>query len=689
MVSAAMPMPKPGLFGMLGTGLKNVGSKFAPQFSIAKGAVGAFGGSIAQGAAAGAGFAGTQLVAKPLTGALSWVLNWLPENVAGMIMWGSVLLFFMDWRYFGFDIAAASYTHLLFAGIFFISLGIVQKFLNLGIAATAVGMLMALVGFLNAGSQMERMYGAIAFVAVFYFYWRWTDRIKDGDGGSFFRYVPIVAFIDVYGMPVFRDFLVSFADKFGPASFAVGFFFNRLLFPIWIYFSAATLVNSTRVAKRIFVTLVLFYFIAALPTLTTAYNAKVSSLTPEETQIATDVWDRFTTNVQRILSGEFLQGPVTNLQNQAEIAFGFGEPEEEPKNGLQLLADRTMPKTFDYSLHSAPEPSVVMSVPVPLPQDLNNGAIAVVNIACNDKVQASASQTITAPLPPPTLARPLFITNGRPRTAKCELEGLTKGSHTAEIKVSYKFHSNANFFTTFMRMDVLSELVGEGLDPAVVKKLPPANAKYYNGPVAVTWGPVELINSPSSVDIDPAKDPAEPNANLVLFVAKSPTWEGESEIGGITELTLTVPEGIELMTDDEKRCSFEKVDNKPNVYRVKKSVILADLTKSSDDFANLRLVGQSVQFSCKMKVKPSVLGGAEWAGAEFKASLDYLFTSKMTVSFGVTGDPSPTLQQLEDKCLKTFGTWLPAKSTCDCGGTDEWKGWPDGCKPVATKATTP
>ena len=697
--------PKTGIFSSLAGAVKVVGGVVSPKAKVAAQVAG----PALQGVGIGAGAAVGQAAVQPVKGILGWFADLKPDNLYGGMVAFAVLLYALDWIT-GFDVTRTTWLRVFGFGIggFFILAvtGRSLSFWKVIIASVHFFSVYGLIDVLTGGFNFQLLSTNTLLIAFALVSGAFYINLPIPNGT---KLLPLFMMFETFVLPLLRDRLLDYvAVNSSYIGFMVAFLSNRILFPLPLIYSVLAFYSESKTARKILGLLIIVYLIASLPQIRAAY-VEHSGLTAEEQELKKNFVERLTANVRSIASGEFLKRPSTKIIEQAGITFGFGEPEEEPKRGLQLLPDRAMPKTFDYAFYPAPEPSAVMNVPVPLPLDLNHGAIDVVNIACNDKLHQSTSQKVSEPILQLTMDSPLSITNGRPRTAKCELAGLTKGSHTAEIKVSYKFHSNANFFTTFMRMDTLNELLAKGLDPAVAKKLPPARANYNNDPVAVTWGPVELTNSPASVDIDLEREPTKPNANLVIFVAKSPTWEGESEIGGITKLTLTVPEGVELetvlegdtpKTDDEKRCSFEKTKGNPNIYSLKKNVVLKDPNKPANDFANFRLVGQSVQFSCRMKVSNAVLGGTSWNGAEFKTSMDYLVTSKLTVNFEVTGEPTPTStspaagatptsQQLQETCRLTFGMWQHGTGTCDCGGTDEWKGWPDGCKPAATKPATP
>lgn len=682
--------PKTGIFSAVSGAIS--GSKARTAVKAAAPVFQGAAQSVGQGIGAGVGWAaGNELVARPIKGIIGLFLNIIPENLVGIYVLVIMLVYWVSWLA-GFAATPVLLgSHFALAVLGFFMLVYVENREGKGTLwqiARRNGVTFSIIMIIDYMLLTGHVQWNLVLVAALLL------AFKDGSPVQDFKRVVIVMLIAstayYFYNHAYQLIIPSLAKiaspfnftvwslNFGYLPFVLALLVNRTVTYPFFWFAIFGLSSRTRVANSL-AWIIMFLFIFAswpviAPEVNRLHDQYVTGATAEQKAFWPNLFKQAGENFKGAVSSfsALLVGKTEAAYASTEQAFGFGQPKEEPKSGLQLLADRNMPKVFDYAYYPAPAPSVVMSLPTPLPLDLNHGAIDVVNIACLDKQGKSTAQILIEPATPLTTEAPLSIVYKRPRTAKCELTGLTKGSYTAEIKVSYKFHSNANFFTTFMRMDKLNEIVAAGLDPAVVNKIPSARAVYDNGPVAVTWGPVELTNSPASVDIDPAKDPDNPNANIVVFVAKSPTWEGE--IGGITELNLTVPEGVKLVTvdegaepktDNEKRCLFEKVKDMPNVYRVKKSVILIDVNKPSNNFTNLRLVGESVQFSCKMKVTNAVLGGFDSAGAEFKTSMDYFFTTKKSVSFEVKGE-CPTCTTTTGTCA-AYGTAPVSGQSC-CSG---------------------
>ncbi len=620
-----------GWIARAGQGMKGVGPKLAPAYAMAKTAAPAVGGAI-QGVGIGAGVAVGQLAAQPVKGFVGFFANFIPENIYGWFLWMGAFIYWLDWQA-GFNAASTANFHLGFAIVAFLLIGLTQRFLNPTALLSTTGIFLSLIGFINATDVRGRGFAVVAFMIAFYFYSRVSMP-------GFFKFLPIVAFVDVYGMPVFRDVVLGYAANINYVSFLAAFVFNRILFPIWLWFGAIALYENTRVARKALALIIVFYFVVSLPTLTAAYKSKVAGLTPEEKEVAWGAWERFQTNLQRVLSGEFLRTPVASAYEGFERTFGFGEPKKEPKMGLQLRDDPNMPREFNLEFYDAPEPSVIMEVPNPLPvNDPINRIVKVADIDCKDKSGSAGSGEVIEPSPKPELGKPdtytlVYYRGAKP--VKCKFQDAKEGGNTAEIEVKYGFKADAELSTAFMRRDRLEAHVLGGKDPVVEDDVVPPFADYTNGPVAVTWGTVELVSTPVGII-------GGRTLSLELYIAKSGLWEGE--LAGINSATLIIPSEFGFVETNDKTCSFEKVkegsNEDINVYKVKDSLI-------KKDNGGLRFIGDGIRFVCKMSISSTfidTLAGdpnyydprPKWKGKTFKASIDYIFSTKKTVSFEVEG----------------------------------------------------
>ncbi len=630
-MAGVMPIPSGGNLGRLMQGLSGVGGKISTVLGAGQGA--------AQGLTQGVGFAAGQLVAQPVKGIAGWFLNFLPENIYGFFIWGAAFLYFLDWQT-GFNISIMGGYHWWFYIASFLLIGVTQKVLSgWGLVFSAM-LFIALRGIMNVGISgstilsREFILPIAGLVAVFFLYIR-----RFGSAPGFFKWMPILAFMDVYGMPIIVDKLVGYAANIGYAAFFFTFLMNRALFPFALWYGGLSLYENTRVAKRFLLVAVLFYFIVSLPTVRNVYNAKVAGLTPEQVEMTEVVKGRFWENIRSIVSGEFLRAPVAAAYGKAEETFGFGTPKEEPKIGLVLKADPTMPKEFDLSYGKKPNPGFVLSIPNPFPPNVEQPYIQVINIECKAKPSDGSTDLEATSVVSDTgvpFPKDKYVVVDEKEAFEVYYMGPNGGagvtcyfdnavwkdtSYTLEASVKYVVKTNAYLENSFMRLDQVKEMRRNGLDPVVVKKLPVATAKYDNTPVSLTWGPIALTNTPATIDI--TKDGQ--NQAIRLYAAKSAGWE-KGELYGIEKLTLTLPEGIVLAGD---YCDF-KTSRTKNVYEVNQERIKKD--------GKYKFFGDSARFDCGMNVKKDLLSSADWAAARFEASGTFIFENKFTgASFKVTG----------------------------------------------------
>ncbi|MBI2141244.1 hypothetical protein HYU16_02360 [Candidatus Woesearchaeota archaeon] len=680
--AAAAPIPPSG-FGRLMQGMIGVGSKLAPALGVARAATPAVGGA-AQGLGMGAGFAVGQAATAPVKGIFGWFADLKPENLYSGVVVFAVIIYIIDFLT-GFDIARTAQLRWIFAlGSFFVLMitGRYIKFWSVVIAAVQFYSLYGTLNLLQSGLGWVDLINPSKI---------WVIVLLLGSGVFYvnlpipgaIKWLPVVIISEIYGLPIIRDKALDYFANAGYLAFIVAFALNRVLFPIPLIYSMFAFYSESKTARKLVGALIIFYLIASLPQIKGAYNSH-AGLSPEEKEVAQDIKEKFLASARNILSGEFLRAPTAAAYEGLERTFGFGEPKEEPKMGLQLRDDPNMPKVFDLGFYSVAAPSVIMEVPNPLPVDTDKKAIRVVGIDCEDE-SGSSQGIVVEPSPEPTADQPVLVSYRRPRTAKCEFPDLKEGSNSAKIKVKYGFEADAEMSTAFMRSDKVEALIAAGEDPA--DKIPPARAEYDNGPVSITWGPVELVTSPASVSITanprPSPAPAKPlpwqawtTFGLVVYVGKSGAWEGE--IASVNSLELRVPEGITLISDysndpypppDASKCSFiRKTDDKgnriPNEYVVKPELIKR--TKTDGSLGDSRFIGDGVAFTCKMIVPPSVLAGTDWVGADFKVALGYVFSTEKAVSFEIQGcDKGSTQDCMTDKnCAGTQtcnndGAWGP------------------------------
>ena len=632
-----------GGMGQLMQGMRGVGRRYAPQLKQAAGAA-------MQGAGAAAGWVGANLAAQPIKGFAGWFMNFWPENIYGVFVWGAAFLYWLDWQT-GFNIASTSNFHLGFAIVAFLIIGLTQKYITGWALLSSSMFFLSLLGFINAPTIQQKGIGLVAVVIGAGFFYTKVNA------PGFFKLLPVIALVDVYGMPMIRDRIMALAPNISYVTFATTFMMNRILFPVWLWFGALALYENARVARRVLAVILIFYFVAALPTLTNVYKAKVAGITPEEREQATGIWQRFMTNVQRILSGDFLKAPIDAGYKKAEQLFGFGEPEKEPAIGLVMRNDRTMPKEFDITTGKRPNPGIIIAVENPFPADVETKYIEIVRIDCDADVEGTSLSAegrsdggIT-----PSYEKPLevyYTGSGGGTGVTCDLadSGTGKwkvGDYSMDVKVQYKVDADAYLTNTFMRSDLLRDLRRTGIDPLKVKDIKPAFAEYDNGPIAVTWGPAELVTTPAGLDISTSPTPGESFGGgksgggasrsfggeaggqvvpLRVYISKTGSWE-EGKIGGIIQLTVKLPQGVSFAEGDY--CDFEASGDEWAVVRNR-------IRKKNDD---LRFIGESVRFDCGMVIPAGIMAGAELATLRFDASGDFIFeTETKGIKFSVKGD---------------------------------------------------
>lgn len=695
----APPVPKKS-FGQIMSGAFNAAKSGWSKISSHPAAQAAV-----QGGSAAVAWTGTNMVAKPVNGLLGWFVNFWPENVYGWFMLGALGLYYLDWRS-GFNIAAMAPFHLYFAIAAFFVIGFYRRFINGWLLLAATFFYFALNGMVQASSIGERALGIVVLGAsVTIFNW------KTNATGAY-KLMPLIAFLDIYGLPVFANRLLDYTASVGYAAYAISLVTNRLLFPMWLWFGMLAFTGNpkegkegTRVAGRFLGMVVIFYLIVALPQIREAYAASVApGLTVEQQGQIDIIKSRWQTNIQRIVSGEFLKAPISSAYGGLENTFGFGTTKQEPRLGLQLSLNSQMPKNVpDYGPDKPPEPSFIIGVPTPFPADSKDPSIKVTEIKCSENsgktltfIKATTDEGITA-----TADQPVEVFYSGPRggnEVKCFFGGWQPGEdYNIGAEVTYKVENSAWLSTTFMRADKLRGLRLNPNDLQTKKALDeirPADAESRNFPVIETWGPQVLSNAPVPVDLS-----RDNNLAITVFVATNPAWGnsggGKTEIKAVTQLGLLVPAGVALTVND-KSCDFIQ-DTADSGDGRKWYVVNPARIRNQD--RKPRFIGDAIRFDCGMTVTAAALGGKDTVAARFDVSGSFEVTTKLegiTFKYGsaaTAASPQPTQQQLQDKCTATQGTWkdatTTASATCDCGTGKKWDVYPNGCVALAPTPETP
>ncbi len=716
-----------GTIGRISQGMAGVGSKLAPAAGAVK-TVAPFVQGASQTIGQGIGWAaGTEavksakgLIAKPI----SLLRNIIPENVVGWYVLLIMVVFWYSWMA-GFAAPLVLVSHISLAVIGFFLFVYIENSLEEGKGSLwqivrRNGMTFLILIIIDVMLLKGQVQWHLVFIAALLLAFREGSPLED------LKRVVMVVLI-ASAAAAFVPFLYNWLNRlffstaakivlpfnfevwslnFSYLPFILGLLANRTFTYPFFWFTIFGLSKKTRVARSL-AWIIMFLFIFALwpniaPEVDRIHNQYITGATPEQKEFWPNIFKQAGTNFKGAITSIFqsLTVKTSYAYESAQATFGFGEPKEEPKMGLALVRDSTMLKKYDIS-YRKPEPSFIMRITSLFPTDTEKPYIEVTKISCEDKLKKLAK-----PLEPqdPVTSRGLTPTEKSPVTVfyngpdggtqvKCPFKNWVSGDYTIAAEVDYKVDATAFLTTAFIRTDQDEALRKQGIDPAVVNKIPPADARYDNVPVTLTWGPPDLTKSPASVDVSPDnKNPT--NMLITVYVSKNSGWEN-SEIKGVKGLTLTVPSGVSLVEGDS--CDFEKRDiinpkidiglqRRDSVYAVKEdriSKVGKDGTKAQ------RFIGDAIRFECGMTVGSSALSGADWAPARFDVTGSFIFTTKLEgITFTVENSEVTTQQQIRDKCTTTGGTWNVATATaaaaCDCGSGKQWDD-SNGCVTSSTQ----
>lgn len=696
----AMPIPvSPPGPGWLGNFMPGLGSSGAATAAGAAAKAGAQAiPSAVQGFGLGVGVRASGIVGRIFGWFAEMLTSWGPYDTFVKM---AAVVYIID-VFTGFNPSITIPLHLFFAWAGFFVIGILdRKGLNINVWSYIWVSIIFLYMFfvINNGigflTRVSVNILPLALALAFYFgvvpLPRFSSRVPMPLFG-----IPIVAAIDVFGLNIFRDRIIDLAGNFNILTGGVAFVLGRLVNPLLVIYGATFMYDESKVAKKVFTILFIIYVTAALwGAFGHVAKLRGAGVTSAEISQGTSLLQSATKGMVNLVTLKFLTPSIALAQDKAYETFGFGTPKEQPKLGLALSQDSTMPKRYDLSYKNTPEPSFVMRITSPFPAGTEKPYIEVTRITCKDNLKktqglafnsATTSKGVT-----PSGSSPLKVFYNGPNggtQVKCSYSGWQAGDYSIGAVVEYKVDATAFLTTAFIRSDQDEALRLQGLDPAVVDKIPPANARYDNVPVSLTWGPPDLTKSPASIDVGKgaAIDPItlEPvttqNMLITVYVSKNAGWEN-SDINSISNLMLTVPTGVALVGDS---CDFDIKKAKTKDGGVTEYPVLD--TRINKD-GKPRFIGDSIRLECGMKVDRTALSGSDWAPARFDLSGSFIFTAKLdSIRFTVedarsltpaSSQSAPlTPQQLQDKCAATGGTWNAATATtagtCDCGAGKKW-----------------
>ncbi len=568
----------------------------------------------------------------------------------------------------GFNPGITIPMHLAFAWIAFFVIGILdKKNLNLSVWTYVWVSIIFLYMFFvinnGVGFLTRLSVNILPLALALAFYFGMIPRLGSKVPMPLFG-IPIVAAIDVFVLNIFRDRIIDLAGNFNFVAGGIAFLLGRLVNPLMVIYGAMFMyAESPKVAQKVFTILFIIYVTAALWS-AFGHVAKLrgaTGLTPEEISQGTNLLQTSARSISNLLTLKFLDPAITGVTGRLYETFGFGEPKEEPKLGLALAQDSTMLKKYDLS-YKTPEPSFIMKITSPFPAGAEKPYIDVTNMECFDKLKkvtpaleflrATTSRGITPTESVPVKAFYNGLDGGM--QIKCSFDGWQAGDYTIAAGVDYKVDATAFLTTAFIRADQDEALRLQGMDPAILNKIPHADAMYDNVPVTLTWGPPDLTKSPASIDLgqpaaetDPGTQaPVTPSNMLItVYVSKNSGWE-TSDIKSVNNLALTVPSGVTLVGD---ACDFDI--SKPTIkeggvteYNVKEDRIIKAVTDENGEVKKApRFIGDSIRFECGMKVDSAALSGADWAPARFDVTGSFIFTTKLDgISFTVEGSKEAT-----------------------------------------------
>lgn len=614
-------------------------------------------GSIAQGAGLRIGWGGIGGIFNLL---LNAARNMVPEfgsdaGYLGLYVWLIILVYWMSWVA-GFAPSAVLRSHAILALVGFIIFLLIkgislQSFRRYGVVFCVILIIdyLLLTGTIhwyllliaalllafregNPAEDAKRVFLVMAVASIVYYVF---NKLS---------YSLVLPFFAKLSLPLNFDNLLFFTAVFA----------NRTVtFPFFWY--AIFGLKETRVARSLawFVMLLLIFAFwpQISPEVTKIRSQYAEGATAEQKAVIPTLFVRAGTGVRSLGAslGALISAKTASAYESAQETFGFGEPKQEPKLGLQLSQNSQMPKKVpDYK---DPEPNFVMSVPNPFPADSKDPFIEVTEIKCKEKSGKALTFkkaitdegiTVTDLSGPTPKSEPVEVFYSGPRggnEVKCLFEGWQSGEdYNIEAEVTYKVENSAYFSTTFMRSDILRGLRLKPDDPkakAILDAIPPADAEYRNVPVTLTWGPRVLSNAPVPIDLNRESD----NLAITVYVAKNTGWEN-AEIKSVTQLGLLLPKGVTLALGGS--CDFVPSDADSGDGR---KWYVVDPKKIAKDGKPM-FIGDAIWFDCGMTVTDAALGktedseGKDTAAARFDVSGSFEVTTKLegiTFTFGEGG----------------------------------------------------
>ncbi|MBI3052138.1 hypothetical protein HYY74_06835 [Candidatus Woesearchaeota archaeon] len=201
----------------------------------------------------------------------------------------------------------------------------------------------------------------------------------------------------------------------------------------------------------------------------------------------------------------------------------------------------------------------------------------------------------------------------------CRLKGLKRGTHPIKAAAQFRFTTQAELLSYFMKKETLKSLGRDGLDPLRLYDAPDPK------PVAVhTPGPVMIGISAPEPPIG-----LEDASRMSLGITISNRWSGRIE--DIEEVVITLPRGIELYETEGCTHKFIHAGEDSSGNSLYSLDIAAEREDDSEKFTK---IDKYQSFRCSLLVTDNtlLLAGKPFAIRNFKVNARYVYSVEKDLS---------------------------------------------------------
>lgn len=262
-----------------------------------------------------------------------------------------------------------------------------------------------------------------------------------------------------------------------------------------------------------------------------------------------------------------------------------------------------------------------------------------------------------------------------------EKDKLKAGINNIKVKAEFNFETLGYLKTYFMDIERMRALRRENIDPLKqygIDKRP--EAVYTNGPISLGMGTTD-----PPIGLSKTSD-----GYSFIGVTVQPQWYGI--IKNITNLTIQIPEGLQIEKDKEFYCrgDFELVEEKEGYYIYK--MIEEGIKKIKTPISEYKSWRCSI--SIPSRNVPEILGNIPVAVYYYRASVDYIYEIEKSMGVYVKGmegekralydcetecddDDGCVCNEKDDKCGVPKGESIQKGDTCDNApiGTNRLRGY--------------